>query len=367
MERVDAKQTVRMNPGEGEMSYARNSKFQSAEQSRMKPLIEGAIKELCCTTTPLANGIVIADLGCSCGPNAITLVSTAVDAIHRQYGQLQLPLPELSLHLNDLPSNDFNTVVKHLVAFQHRLNGENSEEVLSPLVSASIVPGSFYGRLFTTGSVHLFLSSNSLHWLSQAPEDLVKNGIPMYHNDQQVWQKMHPVVRDAYARQFRKDFMLFLRSRAKEMVPGGRMVLSFTATCSTSQTQTWEFIALILDDMASRDVLDKEKLKTFYIPLYAPYETEVKEIVEEQGSFSISNLQMHDSIDADKALINPKMIAYGLNAAFAPIIRDHFGSSKDIMDAFVRTAEQLMTLANLHDELANNPRVFIAVTLARKA
>ena len=53
--------------------------------------------------------MVIADLGCSRGPSALTLVSAAVDAIHRQCLELQQPPPELSLLLNDLPSNDFNT------------------------------------------------------------------------------------------------------------------------------------------------------------------------------------------------------------------------------------------------------------------
>jgi hypothetical protein len=85
----------------------------------------------------------------------------------------------------------------------------------------------------------------------------VKNGIPLYHNDQQLWMKMRPVVLDAYARQSKKDFMLFLRSRAQEMIPGGRMVLSFTGTRSTTGrtnefTQTWELVSLILDDMASK-------------------------------------------------------------------------------------------------------------------
>jgi hypothetical protein len=144
-------------------------RVQNAEQSRIKPLIEGAIREVCCTTTLLPKSIVIADLGCSCGPSAITLLPTAVEAIHHQYGRLDhLPLPELSLVLNDLPSNDFNAVVKHLSEFQDRLRGENAKEVSCPSsVSTSTVPGSFYGRLFTTGSVHLFFSSNSLHWLSQ--------------------------------------------------------------------------------------------------------------------------------------------------------------------------------------------------------
>ena len=123
--------------------------------------------KLCGNCTPLPRSMVIADLGCSCGPSALTLVSAAVDAIHRQCLELQQPPPELSLLLNDLPSNDFNTTVKHLVAFQERKNIDRGEHGSSPFVMTSIVPGSFYGRLFTTGSVHLVLSSNSLHWLSK--------------------------------------------------------------------------------------------------------------------------------------------------------------------------------------------------------
>ncbi|KAF8779248.1 hypothetical protein HU200_002928 [Digitaria exilis] len=370
---MEPQRTVRMNPGEGEASYARNSTFQSAEQIRMKPMIEEAVTELCCNSTNLPKSMMIADLGCSCGPSALNLISVAVDAIHRHCLQLQQAPPELGLLLNDLPSNDFNTAVKHLMAFQQKQNADKCERGSSPVVVASIVPGSFYGRLFTTGSMHLILSSNSLHWLSEAPHDLVKNGIPMYHANKEQWQKMRTIVLDAYARQFKKDFLLFLESRAQEMVPGGRMVISLTATqsphpASESTQQTWEFVARILDNMASRGVLDQERLKTFYIPLYAPYENEVKKIIEEQGSFSINKLQVHDSmIGVNKTLISPKMIAYGLRAGFEPIIADHFGLSGEVMDEFIRTAEQHMSPEFLEKELVKNPRIFLAISLARKS
>ncbi|KAL6607048.1 hypothetical protein ACP70R_042701 [Stipagrostis hirtigluma subsp. patula] len=369
---MDVKQTVRMNPGEGDTSYARNSTFQSAEQIRLKPLLEEAIMELCCTITPVPSSMVIADLGCSCGPSALTLVSTAIDAVLRGYLHLQLPPPELSLLLNDLPSNDFNAVVKHSTAFQDKHNGDKDQQGrLSPLVLTSIVPGSFYGRLFMAGSVHLVCSSSSLHWLSKIPEDLVKNGIPMYHGDENRRREMRPVVLGAYAQQFRKDFTLFLECRAQEMVPGGRMVFSLTATRSpdpaNESTQTWELVARVLDDMASRGIIDKEKLKTFYIPLYATYEKEVKEIIEEQGSFNITKLEVHDSMSGvNKALINPKMIAYGLRAAFEPIIVEHFGAHPEIIDEFVTTVEQNMSRYNPRDDHDKNPRVFLAFSLEKR-
>jgi jasmonate O-methyltransferase len=102
--------------------------------------------------------MLIADLGCSSGPNALELVSVAAEAINRHCDKLQQPPPEVCLFLNDLPGNDFNIVVKSLHTLRQRS---------SSTVTTGVIPGSFYERLFTTGSMHLFCSSNSLHWLSE--------------------------------------------------------------------------------------------------------------------------------------------------------------------------------------------------------
>jgi jasmonate O-methyltransferase len=125
----------------------------------MKPLIEAAIVSLCSNTkTFLPGKMVIADLGCSSGPNAVALVSLALEAIGNHFLQFQQPPPEVCVLLNDLPDNDFNVVVKSLVALQ---------KTNEPVCVTGIVPGSFYERLFPSDSLHLVCSSNSLHWLSK--------------------------------------------------------------------------------------------------------------------------------------------------------------------------------------------------------
>ena len=135
------------------------TRLQNAEQNRMKPLIEAAIIDLCShTTTLLSENIVIADLGCSSGPNSLVLASTALEAIHNYYIRYQRQPPEVCIFLNDLPTNDFNMVVKSLVTLQQ------SNELV---VVTGVIPGSFYERLFTSGSLHLVSSSNSLQWLSK--------------------------------------------------------------------------------------------------------------------------------------------------------------------------------------------------------
>lgn len=59
-----------------------------------------------------------------------------------------------------------------------------------------------------------------------APEDLLRNIIPAYDIDEDSRRQRQLIVLEAYAKQFRKDFTLFLKLRAKELVPVGRMVVS---------------------------------------------------------------------------------------------------------------------------------------------
>jgi jasmonate O-methyltransferase len=125
----------------------------------MKPLIEAAIADLCSSNTTSSPGtMLVADLGCSSGPNALVLVSIAIEAIQSHCLQFQQAPPEVCVLLNGLPDNDFNTVVKSLVAIR---------QSNKPVIMTGAVPGSFYERLFTSDSLHLVCSSNSLHWLSK--------------------------------------------------------------------------------------------------------------------------------------------------------------------------------------------------------
>lgn len=59
-----------------------------------------------------------------------------------------------------------------------------------------------------------------------------------------------PEVFKAYNEQFNRDFSMFLKSRAEEVVPGGRMVLTTMASFRSDDPLTiWEFVGLKLNDM----------------------------------------------------------------------------------------------------------------------
>uniref|UniRef100_A0ACD5V914 Uncharacterized protein n=1 Tax=Avena sativa TaxID=4498 RepID=A0ACD5V914_AVESA len=157
----NSKQVLYMNPGQGETSYARNSSIQKSEQNRMKPFIEAAVVDIC---TRISTGkVLIADLGCSSGPNALALVSIAIEAIHDYCLQFQQTPPEVCVLLNDLPNNDFNSVVKRLdtlrqssghVASQLSNNyaeqgryQENQEHYPDPSLASTELPGKHYHML----------------------------------------------------------------------------------------------------------------------------------------------------------------------------------------------------------------------------
>ncbi|VAH83145.1 unnamed protein product [Triticum turgidum subsp. durum] len=331
------------------------SKLQTAEQKRMKPLIEAVIAELCSSTSTLVPGkMVIVDMGCSTGPNALTLVSIAVKAVQDHCFQVQQPPPEVCLLLNDLPNNDFNTVVKSLVMLR-----QSNEHV----VVTGITPGSFYERLYTSGSLHLVCSSNSLHWLSKAPEDLFKNHIPAYDMDKDARRQRHRIVLEAYAKQFRKDFTNFLKLRAKELVSKGRMVVSLVGRRSDVTATKFSYlsrtISQILSVMVSEGVIDKETFDSFYVPVYEPSSKEVREIIKEEGSFSIREMQVHDpTTDMNNALSTPSKFVNLLRALCEPILVQHFG---DVMYEFVSTAER-------HWSMEGNllgPYAMLAISLAK--
>lgn len=138
--------------------------LQSNIISTAKPVTEEAILDIFNNVLPESVGI--ADLGCSSGPNTLLVVSEILDVIYAKWQQLGRPCsPEFRVYLNDLIGNDFNNVFGSLPAFYNRLKEEKGSEFGPCFISG--VPGSFYGRVFPSKSLHFVHSSSSLHWLSQ--------------------------------------------------------------------------------------------------------------------------------------------------------------------------------------------------------
>lgn len=120
-------------------------------------MLEKAVAEVCSAVHPRT--LVIGDLGCGSGKNALIFLSEVINAMRGHPAELQF-------FLNDLPGNDFNQIFQSSEEFKNSTAADHKGERLPPFYIAG-VPGSYYTRLFPFQSVHVFHSSFSLHWHSQ--------------------------------------------------------------------------------------------------------------------------------------------------------------------------------------------------------
>ncbi|KAF3629364.1 Jasmonate O-methyltransferase [Capsicum annuum] len=345
---MEVMQVLHMNNGEGETSYAKNSNIQRKIISETNSSLKEAILNIMCNNKEVPEGIGIADLGCSSGPNTLMVVTEIINIIYATCRKSGSSFPELRISLNDLPGNDFNYIFRSLPAFFQKVKEEKGAENCYVVG----VPGSFYGRIFPRKSLHFVHSSSSLHWLSQVPVGLATNARTTLNKGKLYISQTSPSdVIKAYVSQFQNDFSSFLRSRSPEMVPGGRMLLSLMGRSSIDPTiedgcyYQWELLAHALSTLVSKGLVEDEKIDSFNAPYYAPCPEELKIAVEKEGSFIVNRIEAFEigwdaSVSSnsstqceDKKILLLSMgqqVAKTIRAVVESMVENHFGN--EIMD-----------------------------------
>ncbi|KAK1433302.1 hypothetical protein QVD17_10212 [Tagetes erecta] len=334
---MDVTQVLHMNGGDGDYSYSNNSLLQRKVITMTKPIIEDALANLYCAMN-FPKTLIMADLGCSSGPNTLLVMLElvkSIDKIRHRLGNDESP--EIQMYLNDLPHNDFNAIFQSVSTFQKSLRKQMMQNSSSlPPCYVSGVPGSFYTRLFLSKSIHFVYSSYSLMWLSKVPEMINTNKGNIYMS-----RTSPPSVIKAYYEQFQRDFTMFLKCRAEEMVRGGRMVLTILGRqsddpCSKECCYVWDLLAKSLNDMVAEGRIEEEKLDSFNIPQYTPNSKEVITEVEKEGSFAINCLEVSevnwDACTKDNLNLSEKddqgyNMGKCMRAVAEPLVLSHFGES----------------------------------------
>ena len=137
----------------------------------MRPMLEEAVGEIYRNLLP--EKMMVADLGCSSGPNTLLVVSEVIKIISNQCLRVGQQPPEIQFFLNDLCNNDFNNIFQSLDQIEQSVRVEKGTINVPYFVAG--LPGSFYGRLFPRQSVQFFHSSLSLHWISQVYTCIIVN------------------------------------------------------------------------------------------------------------------------------------------------------------------------------------------------
>ncbi|CAB4320481.1 unnamed protein product [Prunus armeniaca] len=363
---MKVEQVPHMNGGVEKKSYANNLR---AVISMVKPIVGASIEELCCTLFPEC--LKVADLGCSSGPNTLLVVSDIIDSIHTTYQKLNRPPPSLQAFLNDLPGNDFNTVFRSLPSFYKKLDEEHEKKFGSCFIAG--MPGSFYGRLFP---------NNSLHWISEVPKGLVtEEGEGLNKGNIYIAKTSPPAVFKQYLEQFKRDFTVFLRSRAEELVPGGSMVLTTLGSSKSDDPRCiWEFVGMKLNDMVLdylemyismnyQGLIGEEKLDAFNMPFYTPTTKEIEEVIQAEGSFTLQNLEVFKNdwdsyIKQANSGLDKKtraaIFATHIRAVAEPILVSQFG--EEAMDDLFRRFEDVLD----HMERENRQYIILVISLTKK-
>ncbi|KAG0466271.1 hypothetical protein HPP92_017851 [Vanilla planifolia] len=298
------KQVLHMMGGAGENSYAANSRLQERAILQTRSVMEEVIEELC--NTIAAETLVVADLGCSCGPNAFRVISQVVASVEGHCIRSGLRPPEIQFFLNDLPGNDFNSLFHYL-----SLEGKRARDVKAgedvPLYFMGL-PGSFYERLFPQRSVHFFHTSYSLMWLSQVPrglEDLESNIYLTEESSPRSWKM--------YLEQYKSDFSRFLKLR---------------------------LLSDALRDMVDEGLVQGDILNACKFPQYAPLMEEVTTIVKMEGSFCIEEAHTFESTwdpldESNEDVVldevsSGKNVAACIRAVAEPLLSSHFGEASPL-------------------------------------
>lgn len=189
---------------EGNGAYNEYAKLPADAAPSAIPLLEKAIREV-----ELGSGedpIVIADYGSSQGKNSQAPMQAAIVGLRNRIG----PDRAISVFHIDQPMNDFNSLFAVLHADPNRYVVDQSQ------VYPAAIGKSFYEAVLPPGSVHLGWSCYAAMWLSRVPAPIPGHFMPIRSTG---W------VRAEFDRQGAQDWELFLTLRARELRPGGRLVV----------------------------------------------------------------------------------------------------------------------------------------------
>ncbi|RLM55847.1 hypothetical protein C2845_PM10G06900 [Panicum miliaceum] len=309
-----------------------------------RPMLEKVVTDVYAALCPRT--MVVADLGCSSGPNALHFVSDVIRVTGDCCRRSCRDPPELQFFLNDMPGNDFNSLFqsfarRNKMAMAVARNHGGGTAGSRPPHYVVGLPGSFYTRLFPGRTVHFFHSSYSLMWLSQLPTELQSNSkIHLNEGNIYITTTTPPSVVRMYQEQFQKDFLLFLKLRSRELVSGGQMLLTFLGRKNYSVfhgdlNHVYGLLGQAVQSLVVEGMVEKERLDSFNLPIYGPSIAEVTAVVKQSKLYDINHIQLFESNwdpydDSEGDFVGDTVqsginVAKCLRAVMEPLFARHFG------------------------------------------
>lgn len=167
-----------------------------------------------------------------------------------------------------------------------------------------------------------------------------------------------------YYEQYERDFVTFLKYRSKELMQNGRMVLTMLGRNNEDRyskgcSYEWEILSMTLKFFITQGSIDEKKVDSFNIPLYNPSPSEVRYIVEKEGSFIIDILETSEihrnSCDDDKY-----NMVQSVRSVAEPLLVSHFGPDELNMDQVFHKYNEIF----INDSKAKEKIMFVNVIVS---
>jgi hypothetical protein len=236
--------------------YDQHSTAQLSSIQALQDWVDDAVANLPLPTA--VQPVTVLDLGSSEGGNAVRMMATIVEGLRGRTGQ-----PVQTIY-SDLASNNFNQLFANL-----------EEARRAGLFPAGVYPGavggSFYGPLLPPATVHLATSFNAIQWLDRLPAVPLTDGVA-YRRPHPPRQGLAvaPEATAAFSRQAEQDLVRFLECRARELVPGGKLLLASPG--DTHQACVADGLRDVLNDacldLVAAGRLTQEQYERLTMPCY---------------------------------------------------------------------------------------------------
>lgn len=189
---------------EGGGAYNKYARLPAGGAALALPLLEKALRNV---TIAAGNApVIVADYGSSQGKNSLAPMRFVLQNLRPRIGERR---PIFVFHV-DQPTNDFNSLFEVLSTDTERYALDH------PHVFPCAIGRSFYESVLPPETVHLGWSSYAAVWLSHIPKPIPDHFIAVCCTGE---------VRAAFDRQAAQDWEFFLSLRAKELAPGGRLIV----------------------------------------------------------------------------------------------------------------------------------------------
>jgi len=169
------------------------------------PMVVDAINSL--SQESIAAGFTFSDMGTADAGTSLSMIGTAIDTV-----SARAPNAPISIVYSDQPRNDFNALITNVYGLGPFETYLDRRDDIFPLVSGT----TFYKQIVPAGALDIGFSATAMHWLSVKVCNISNHVQAVGAEGEEL---------EAFRAQAHRDWRQILLHRARELKPGGKLVL----------------------------------------------------------------------------------------------------------------------------------------------